>query len=131
MKVATESLENFIRFFISPKAKKRFEDEFYRFFLEDSAGKKFPSDKATIWQVGIWLKLDPESLAKACGGKGTTFAAINYAFSGISRQLMDRVKGVEGIIPKPYNPVIPRKKRALPKASKPKTMRKPGKRKHA
>lgn len=127
MSVATDPLENFIRFFISPKAKKKFEEEFYRFFLENPEGKKFLSDKATIWQVGLWLKIDPEGLAKACGGKGTTFTAIEYAFSGISRQLIDRVKSVGGVVPKPYVPVIRRKKRSTSKvkSAKAKAVRKP------
>lgn len=111
MEVTHDELEKFTKSFLSSRAKKKFEIDFYRFFLEDTEGKKFHTGKATTWHIGLWLLLSPDSLAEACGGRGKTYQTIEFLFSGIRKQLEDRVKAANGIIPKPTLPTPPKVKR--------------------
>ncbi len=118
MEVAHDELEKFTKSFLSARAKKKFEIDFYQFFLEDAEGKKFHTGKATTWHVGLWLLLNPEGLAAACGGRGKTYQTIEFLFSGIRKQLEDRVKSANGIIPKPSLPVPLKTKRKYNKKRK-------------
>lgn len=118
MEVTHDELEKFTKSFLSSRSKKKFEIDFYQFFLEDSEGKKFHTGKATTWHIGLWLLLNPDGLAAACGGRGKTYQTIEFLFSGIRKQLEDRVKSANGIIPKPSLPALQKAKRKYNKKRK-------------
>ena len=93
------SLESLVTRFIYGKNRKSFEEKIFAFFIDNPTGQKFNFRTVTIWNVGLWMLMDPDALLEACGG-AITFRAIEFAFRDVRKQLEERVLCINGHMPK-------------------------------